>query len=562
MTAQTAAYIKGTLLGLGQGPNTITPLRMEDIADSVVFWDDPANVSTLGAPATVRGTISTYGLVQSGQLVAGTGQTLTTRQNNATALQTFFDKTASMNVWAESPPNTFEISSSVGLKILPSGGSGFRFRGDKAETIINQFYTTSQSAPVLTIGDPTNANFTQDVDIEGMWLNYGAAVTGLTSANALCVGALGWSNLGKIQVGTPNPTTPLNPAYRGIYIYAGGSGQSFFSNSLNDIVVNGGQLELLNWTQAGTGNVADNIYLQGGAGAGTWPAVTLPLNMNMVQNTTENDIRELNIEWLSTNKAVDMENCFGLTVRHLHFEGVKMTGASPILILTAGDTLTIDQLTLVDVLIQSANLTGTPSVILSFQPSNDSIIVNQLTTVFNSTGEINTAIALYNLLSPGAGISQFKLNGARLPDAAGGNLAGHFSLDAHMPTSGSQFLVPAVLGEYRWGMSGSRVAAATINVAAAYTHYGQLEDSVLILAATGTYNLTLADTMGASGTQLPRYGNTVTILRPTYTSGTVTIKDGAGTTITTNSSTTSVVCQFNPTASPTVGIWATVTPVT
>jgi hypothetical protein len=34
MTAQTPSYIKNTLLGTGQAPNAITPLRMQDIADS------------------------------------------------------------------------------------------------------------------------------------------------------------------------------------------------------------------------------------------------------------------------------------------------------------------------------------------------------------------------------------------------------------------------------------------------------------------------------------------------------------------------------------------------
>lgn len=553
-TIRTDAYLTGTAFPDNKGQGLTTPQNERDLIVSKVnvldVYDDPSNAIGLGAPATIKGTIS--GNTVSG-LTVGAGQTTIVRQNNATALQSAISAAISQNKYLETI-GTIEIYSSTGLTALTSGGTGFNWHGDVADTQIIQFYPTTPGAPILTVGDVSGVNFAQNVTIDGIFLQYGAAQTGFTSANALRFGMLGWSDLRNIQIGAPTSPAPLFPAYRGIYINAGAVA-AFFSNTMDNWYINGAQQECLNWTEGGTGNKAGNLYINGGGGSSQFPAVVKPINMNG-NGATENTIVQLNIEWLSTNLPIDIENWKGLEILGLHMEGVKLTGFAPNMLLEANNILTIKSWTFVDMLVQSANFTGSASVLMSYVPGNSVVSIEGIGTIFNATGELNTALSLVSFLSPGSAQPTISIKGGKFDDSAGGNLVGHLSIDSHMPVSGSAFLVPTNFSSYEYGPAGSIVRRPSINVSAVYTHYGQLEDAVIILAATGTYNLTLADTMGATGNQPPRVGNTVTFLRPTYTSGTVTLKDGAGTTITTNASTATVTLHFNGTH------FAVITPVT
>lgn len=521
---------------VGQVAKSIDPADMQNVIASMgadTGMDDPNNGLGLGAPNVIRGTISGH---MAAGLTLGTGLSTAARQANATALQLAITTAINQNKFLEAI-GTIEIYSSTGLTALTSGGAGFNWHGDVTDTQIIQYYPTTPGAPILTIGDVTGATFAQNVTIDGMWLQYGIAQTGFISANALRLGCIGWSDIRNIQVGVPNAPAPTFPAYRGIQII-GGSVAAFFSNALDNWYVNGAQLELLSWTQGGTGNRAGNFYLNGGGGASQFPAVTNPVNMNC-NGATENIIDQLNIEWLSTNKALDIENFKGLEIRSLHMEGVKLTGFGPIYLLEANNILRIKTWTFVDMLVQSANFTGSATILESYGPGNSSVNIEGFGTVFNATGEVNTALAFLTFLIPGDGQPVITVKGAKLDDAAGGNLAGHLTIDPHMPVA--SFPVPFLLGEYRYGAAKSLISNATYTITAACTIYGQIEESTLLVPAPAGagFTITLSNLMGATGTQNTRTGNWIHVRRESTATGTfagtVLIKDDAATTIGTSS---------------------------
>ena len=134
--------------------------------------------------------------------------------------------------------------------------------------------------------------------------------------------------------------------------------------------------------------------------------------------------------------------------------------------------------------------------------------------------------------------------------------AAFFGFDGHMPTG--TFVGAQKFDRYEFGASGSLVKHAVINVLANYTHYGQHVDATLIVPASVTgFTITLAATMGATGNEPVATGNRVYFIRQSGTaSGTVLIKDAAGTTLATNTTNAHLSFRFNGTQ------YVAITPVT
>lgn len=524
--------------------------------------DDPANVSGLGAPAIIRGTVYAH---LSGVTV-GAGQTLGVRQANATALQAAITYAAVNDKYFEIIPNVYEISNSAGLVVPQSSGTGFTWRGSELSSIV-QFYATGSGAPILTIGDNTGVTLIGFLDLKGVALSYGVTVTGLTLANALVVGGLDWSKMDEVLIGVNNSGSQLHPAYRAVYLPSNGgtNPHTFFSNEMSNITVNGFQTYALDINNNSTGSVWSNIYLGGGAGSGFYPTVTGVINMSN-SGCNEGNFEQVNCEWLSCNNALNFGTnggLYGTYFRQLHLEGIQMAGASPSLVNSAGNAITLDGLSLTDCRFNSANMTGTGSVISDYAPGQSSTRINKMVITSNSANLVNMPVVLYNpnngpLSDAG---STFQLDDLKVNDSGGGSwFNGHLSIDPHMPVSSSAFLAPYLASHYEYGSLGSLVKGAHINVSATYTHYGQLENAHIYVPATITsFTIVLAPTMGASGNQVPRIGSWVHIRRQSGSgSGTLTIQSPSGSTLGTPGTTAGVDFYFQFTGAA----YAAFTPVT
>ena len=153
-----------------------------------VPWDTINGVST---PYLLRGTYDGAAWFVANGGVLGAGQSTSQQTKNGTVLNSLFTTASSQNKFIELEPNTYEINNSTGLVVPP--GSDFVLRGGRGGTIIKQFYNSGSGAPVLVIGDPTGSVLSTAQDVEGLWLQYGTAQTGLTSASALTVNNIAWS---------------------------------------------------------------------------------------------------------------------------------------------------------------------------------------------------------------------------------------------------------------------------------------------------------------------------------------------------------------------------------
>ena len=556
--AQTVSYLENTLLASGQATGAITPNRMQDIPASFVPWDDPGNASGLTTPAIVRATVGLYGMIQSGAITAGQGISSALRTANGTALQNAFNYAANNGLIFEGVDQNFEFTLAAGLVIYSSVGN-ITWRGNGAT--FWQFYAGGSGAPCCTIGDTTQVNYLASSDISDANFYYGVSQTGLVNSTPLRIQGITQCNIKNLIVGAAGVSTPYNPGYYGLHFPANTSTPGF-NNTFDNIMVNGAQVDIWHNEHCGE-SIYKNLRIMGGGGQGSTPPAITGSALWMAGSSTlkENRYEQVNIEWLSTNNAIKAFNCFGLELAGLHTEGINMTGAGPSLFWTESSVWTIDQWNIETITALTGHTaSGTLSIVYSdYAPSVCVALMRNI--VFNSTvnNAINIAATLYNTGSYSSGLSTMRLDGLRVNDPAGGNWNA-LAIDNHMPNSSTAFFPPVVAASYIYRPAGSELRCASINVSSTYTHYGQLVDATITLAATGSYNVDLALTMGASGTQLPPTRSTLQVLRPTYTSGTVTFRNGSGgTTITTNAATTTtppLTFEFNGTA------WVTVTPVT
>jgi hypothetical protein len=506
----------------------LKPANAQTTAYAVVpTLDDPQNTSGLGAPAILRGTVSTYNLAG---LTKGAGMSTAIRQANATALQSAITYAASNAKFFECVPATYEIDSATGL-VIPAqgfGNYGLVWRGSRTGTVIKQFYNGGTGAPVLTIGDTSGVITSEGLDIDGATLGYGVSQSGLTSSTPLVVGSCAWGKIGNLIV-----SDAVNPGYDAMLL----SGGNNFSMTWGDIILGGAQRNMLNIRASGTQSKWTNLYLSNG-GVGIYNPLTsyIALNTNVAGHF---DV--INCEWGAGANGLVLNSssatCY-IEISSMHLEGLKFTGAFPSLFFLAFDSLKIGSLNLVDLIIQSANFTGgTPPLFADYQAGASSVEVDALSWTNNASGQINTPFSLFGYASsfPNDDTSVFSCSSGFLQDqSATGIFAKNFQFDSHMPTSA--FLGPTKWGHYDFGAAGSRVDRATIPVSATYTHYGQHQNATLQVPASITsFTLTLSNLIGATGTQNVPTGTVTHVRRQSGSaSGTLTVKDDGGTTLTTN----------------------------
>jgi len=539
---------------------------MQDVPDSFPPWDDPANASGLGAPAIIRGTVSTYNL--SG-LTKGAGQSTGVRQANATALQNAINYCCTNGKFLEVVPGMYEINVAGGLTVpaTGSGNYGLVLRGSNTGSVINQFYVTASGAPVLTVGDPTNGTISHGVDIHGLCLRYGASVSGLTLAVPLVLGFMTVSSVNAINI-----EGSTYPPYDAVQI----QGQAF-SCSFKDYRIWAWQRHGFAITgNAGgtTGNTYDNWYMNAG---GTPPSTYGSMSGNYLffdDDCTDQTFIRLNCEWGATNAVVrsgDSAACHGLNLINMHIEGIKLIGADPAVFHVATTSMNVECLGIQDIVIVAANFTGTAALMSDWQGGWGVTTFTNIDFHQSYTGEQSTTFSLLHSYSLDNNVSIVRMDAGQIRDFSGtAQTTARIQFDQHLaPTTG---VTINKWGSYEFGLMGSSIRHAVLTATATYTHYGQFEDATILVpdAITG-FTITLAAVMGATGTQLPRFGNTVHIRRLSGSaSGTLTVTNGgqAGGNLTApTTAATSQWYEWRPylaTAANNItqGNWVNITPVT
>jgi hypothetical protein len=530
------------------GVANVTAAVIRDGWTSFPPFDDPANASGLGAPAILRGTVQAHlcaGVTQ------GSGQTLGVRQATYTGLQNAINYAGANGKFFEIEPGIYEYYSATALTI-PYTATGFTWRGTTSSRII-QFYTTTPGVPVFVVGDSTNTNEGYHINIDGASFEYGVSQTGFTSSCNLVFGGLDNCYFRNVNAGGPSGAFP---AYNCITWSNGGGGAPCFSSEFDNFSLAGAQNTYFNCQNVGTGNLFDNFYINGNSAS-----ITGYYFFMAASGFTEQNFRQMNIEHGSCNQAMFIQGAFGLRMENLHVEDITLTGANPCFILSSvSGPYCIDNLTFVDNKVLTASMSGTAAVINDYAPGGGSIRVNDFIWIWNMASQINAPLKLLTVNGlPSNSPNVVTFEKARLYDPGGNNLnSGNISFDTHMPVGANAFIMPTKWGRYDYGKGGSEVNRAVINVSTTYTHYGQFSYATIIVPDSITsFIITLAATMGATGTLPPQTGNIVNIYRSSGTvTGTLTVKDDAGTTLTTNTTSTDLWYQFNGTH------YVTFTPVT
>jgi hypothetical protein len=540
-----------------------------------VIYDFPTNGSGLGVPAILRQTVD-FSRVTS--VTVGSGQSTGTRTNTQTAMQTALNYYSTENVFYVLPPGVYEIYGSTALTI-PYSAKSLVWRGAGEAAQINQFYTTSPGVVVLQIGDSTANNYLINADIEGVNLQYGASQTSNTNTAYVAFGPSAYCRFNEIYGGSPGSGSgPFNPAYYGVWFQ--GVTTPTFSSNFSKMEIQGAQHDLAHWDGFGTGGVIDNFYFGGGAGSNTLspPAVANSvMNMNLTVNmggSNEWDFNQVNTEWVTgtgaaaNSAAMNITGWLGLCIRHWHQEGLNWVsgGGTAVINITWSDTfMKIENLGMYNFNITSANIGSNPfSFLWDYVPQNNTMLITTLilraSPFTQDPSVINVATTLYTAGGSGGSASSMQILGCYINDNNGtSGLDGLLSIDGNMTVTSSAFLVPLSFVSYIYNSTASQLIGAVINVSSTYTHYSQLDRATLILGPSGTYNVNFALTAtSTSGTPAPAPGALVRVLRPSYSSGTVTFLNG-GSSIgggTTNSGTGELNFRVN-----TSGAWVTVTGV-
>lgn len=335
----------------GQGPSSLSAQKVRDILVSIPVDLGFGNYTDTGFPATLRGCVNVN---QWPGLTVGAGQVLATRQANATAFQAASDNAASLGKFFEFSPGTVEIDNTAGITWSDvTKYNPFTSRWSKQSKLI-QFHS---NAPVLTIGDvsATGANQMQGLDIDNLYLDYGASQSGQTSATILTLGRIWGSRFRGLQIGTSS----FNP-YNGIRIATADTtnGQFFFSNTVADVIVQGAQNRLFSFESSGTGNSFSNVYMNNANGAAAG-AITLPFYYGGPIGNSENVFSGCNLEWCSANQIMQFNqgnalfDCF-------HLEANTLTGANPyVMYLQGGSQVQMNRPTIQNTGVNTANFTGT-----------------------------------------------------------------------------------------------------------------------------------------------------------------------------------------------------------
>src|SRR6185437_8911556 len=172
------------------------------------------------------------------------------------------------------------------------------------------------------------------------------------------------------------------------------AGSAVFSCLFENWFVHGTQNDMLQFNLPGSGNKwAGNLYMSNGPSL-TYNAMSGSfINWNGVNDESAFDV--VNCEWASVRYAMNMSLLEGVAFNHLHFEGIQMTGASPCLFFTSSCSWRIGSLTVTNPVIQSANFTGSASMIQDWNGGSSVIGIESFYVYYYTGGLFTAALRLY-----------------------------------------------------------------------------------------------------------------------------------------------------------------------
>jgi hypothetical protein len=473
-------------------------------------------------------------------VTVGAGQTLQTRQATAAALQSAINECVAHGWQLVIPAGVYEIDSSAGLTANNTNYDGALWIAGSQQSQIIQFHA---NAPILTVGDTAKgaSDYSINVHIDGLRLQYGAAQTGNTNANALQIGALRSSHLSHIWIGADGvsytaPNTPYQyPAYRAFYLVAGASPE--FSNTFTDFFIEGAQYRLVDMSSLGTSSVFTNWYCTNGY-------IGQPgLLSDAAWYLTNGDgvFTNMNFESIIGNIIINGQTMRSAHFSNIHLETIQLTGGNPFVFVGGTNRIIMDDFGVTGLYFTSSVLntltaSGTGKVLSTYY--DDALTVRNLQVMLQNPGNVvNLPLILF--WPGGVGDQQPSIDATNisLDDFMNGGLTAHVALDPNMPSA--NFAGATRVAHYRWGSGVSQATGAVRTVSATYTVYGQDENPTFeIPAAIKSFTLTLADVQAASGvgaTLIPPLGNVIHVRRNSGSaSGTLTIADAKAGTITTS----------------------------
>jgi len=493
---------------------------------SALIWTSGTGFgcNTISSPSAGTLNLATYPGV-----TVGAGQTTGVRQTNCTNINAAISYAETNGLQVLAPIGVYEISCAGGISI-PYVAGGFSWRGNRSGSVFVQYYSTSPGGPILTIGDVTGTNVFNAVDFDGGVFKYGVSQSGLTSSETVQIGAMTNSKVSGLTVGAPsNPY----PGYDGLLLN-NGSNANIIASSFGDITVNGAQRTLLNASNAlGPSNTFSNTYLSNGVSGtyGTLSGYCLTLGTTI---STEPKFTGLTCSWISGNVILDLEDAVGAVLENVHLEGIKSTGASPILVQTVASDVRLGAVNVKNWVVQSANFTGTAKAFRDASATPSNVQVQSLNFLQTVSGNVTTSFVVNSPDAPADDNGTYSIRQMRFQDTTGTGFAGNVVIDSHMPSA--NFLTPERTGLYTWGAMGSNLDKAVIPVSATYTYYGELTGATLEVPVSVTsFTLTLQAVQAVTGNQPVAVGSTVHVRRQAGSaSGTLTIQDDAGDTLATN----------------------------
>lgn len=524
---------------------------------------------TLSANATASGTAETL------TIGSPTGLSQSQQSNNASLLQTAINLSCSADyelIWDDA---VYPIYSSTGLSwAATSTGTATdqscHWHGSQAAWV-QQFYSTSPGAPVLTIGNTAGGSvMTYSVNIDGLRLSYGTSQTGNTNANAFVIGGVSGSRFNNIRIGgdgtsyTAGQVPYTNPAYRGVYFYPGCPPE--FSNWFTNFWVQGVSYELVNLASMGTGSHFINWYTTNGyinqpgpvnSSTGAW-------NIASDGQAGDGEMDNINIESVASNYFVTINTWRGGTIRGMHFESIQPYGYGPRIFNSGTSRIAFHDVSITGIIMPSTTtntfsaVTGNLTVYNGWQ--DDAVSFQTLTVMLQNSGNVVAApVVLFGIGGEGDTEPSFEGDNIIIDDFVSGGLGTHVYLDSNMPIA--NFTGMTRVSHYRWGFAGSKASGVSRNVSATYTSYCQDEDSnINVPASITSFTLTLSGVQAASGTTSAdsgtlaattlacRMSDTLHVRRQSGTaSGTLTVVDGVTSTTLTTSTTaaTDYVYRFD-----------------
>jgi hypothetical protein len=493
-----------------------------------------ASIGLLGAQGTAVPEKKLYADRLPGVTV-GPGQTSEKRAATAQALQQAINECAAHGWELVIPPGVYEIDSAAGLLANNTNYDGALWIAGTQQARIIQFH---QNAPIFTVGNPAKgaSDYSINVNIDGLRVEYGVSQTGKANANALQIGALRSSHLAHIWMGADGvayeaPHTPYRfPAYRAFYLVAGATPE--FSNTFTDFFIEGAQYRLVDMSSLGTSSVFTNWYCSNGY----FGQPGLLRDAAWYLNNGDGVFTNMNFESIIANVIINGQTLRSSRFSNIHLETIQLTGADPYVFVGGTNRIIVDDFGVTGLYFTSSVLntlraSGVGRVMSTYY--DDALSVRNLQVSLQNAGNlVNLPLVVFWPGAVGDEQPTIEATNISIDDFVGGGLVAHVSLDPNMPLA--DFAGPKRVSHYRWGSGVSKATGAVRVIAADYKAYGQDEDPTFeVPAEIHSFTLTLAEAQAARGlgaALMPAPGNLVHVRRMSgKAAGTLTIADeGAG----------------------------------